>query len=101
MDLNLHSTQKHHLPDWPAAASAGFAAGAVLMVLQLFWSVFVSDSSPWAVSHMTAAIVMGSATLQSSDFPWFVDWRGTETLLGHLIFGETAALLYWELNRQN
>ena len=68
MDLNLHSYQKQHLPDWPAAASAGFAAGAVLMLLQLFWSAFVSDSSPWAVSHMIAAIVMGSATLQSSDF---------------------------------
>lgn len=163
MNLNLHSYQKQHLPDWPAAATAGFAAGAVLMVLELFWSILVSDNSPWAVSHMIAAIVMGPATLQSSDFsldvvavalsahyflgvvfglmlaaiivpfrldssvgmlsltgavfgaalyllnfygmthffPWFVDWRGTETVLTHLIFGVTAALLYWKLNRQN
>lgn len=163
MDLNLRSYQEQHLPDWPAAATAGFAAGAVVMVLELFWTALVSDSSPWAVSHMLAAVVMGPETLQSPDFsvtvvavalaahyalgvvfglmlvaiivhfrldssvgmtalagavfgaalylinfygmtyffPWFVDWRGSQTLLAHLIFGETAALLYWELNRQN
>lgn len=162
MDLHLHSYHPQHMPDWPAAAAAGFAAGAVMMLLEMFWSALASDTSPWVVSHMIAAIVMGPATLQSTEFnleivamalaahyvlgvifglllaailvpfrldsslgmaalvgavfgsalyllnfyvmtyffPWFVEWRGTQTLLAHLIFGETAALLYMELNRQ-
>lgn len=162
MDLHLRFYHPQHVPDWPAAAVAGFAAGAVMMLLEMFWSALASDTSPWAVSHMIAAIVMGPATLQSTDFnlevvavalaahyvlgicfglllaamlmpfrldaslglvavvgavfgavlylmnfyvmtyffPWFVEWRGTHTLLAHLIFGETAALLYLELNRQ-
>ena len=161
MDLHLHSYQRQLQPDWPAAAVAGLAAGALLMVLELFWSTLVSGASPWAVSHMIAAIVTGPATLQSADFsvtvvavalaahyvlgvvfglvlaaiivpfgldssvgmvalagavfgaalyllnfygmtrffPWFVDGRGVQTLVTHLIFGVTAALLYWKLNR--
>lgn len=162
MDLKLHSYPRHRLPDWAAAATAGFAAGAVVMVLELFWSTLASGRGPWGVSHMIAAIVMGPAVLQSNDFslavvsvalvahyilgiafgvilavivapflrdsnvglvllagavfgallyllnfhgmthffPWFADWRGTRALLMHLVFGLTAALLYWKLNRQ-
>jgi len=161
MDLRMHSYRWQRLPDWPAAAVAGFAAGAVLMVLELLWSALVSGGSPWAASHMIAAIVMGPGTLQSSDFslyvvavalaahyllgivfglvigaiiapfrsdstvgmvslagavfgvvlyllnfygmvhffPWFVEWRGAATVVTHLIFGMTAALLYWKLDR--
>lgn len=163
MDLKLHSYPRQRLPDWAAAATAGFAAGAVVMVLELFWSTLVSGRGPWVVSHMIAAIVLGPATLQSNDFslavvavalvahyvlgvvfgvifaliiapfirdssvgavslagavfgallyllnfhgmthffPWFIEWRGTEALLSHLVFGLTAALLYWKLNRQD
>lgn len=68
MDLNLRSYPEQHLPDWPAAATAGFASGAVLMVLEMFWSALVSASSPWLASHMVAAIVLGPQTLQSPDF---------------------------------
>lgn len=162
MDLHLHSYPRLRQPDWAAAASAGFAAGAVVMVLELFWSILAHSTSPWAVSHLIAAIVMGPATLQSSEFnvavvgvallahyalgvvfglllaiaiaslsldsslgmvsvagvvfgaflyllnfhgmthffPWFIHLRGTETLWTHLIFGVTAALLYWKLNRR-
>ncbi len=162
MDLHLHSYPRLRLPDWPAAATAGFAAGAVVMVLELFWSILAYNTGPWTVSHMIAAIVMGPAILQSSEFsvvvvavallahyalgivfglllaiaiaslsldssvgmvsvagvvfgaalyllnfhgmtrffPWFINFRGTETLWIHLIFGVTAALLYWKLNRR-
>lgn len=162
MDLKLHSYPRQRQPDWAAAATAGFAAGAVVMVLELFWSAVVSSHGPWVVSHLIAAIVLGPATLQSSAFsvtvvalallahyvlgiafglllaaliapfmldsspgkvslagvvfgallyllnfhgmthffPWFIDWRGTEALFTHLIFGVTAALMYWKLNRQ-
>lgn len=162
MDLHLHSYPRLRQPDWAAAASAGFAAGAVVMVLELFWAILAHSASPWAVSHLVAAIVMGPATLQSNEFsvavvavallahyalgvvfglllaltiaalsldssvgllsvagvvfgaalylldfhgmtrffPWFIALRGTETLCIQLIFGVTAALLYWKLKRQ-
>lgn len=162
MDLHLHSYPRLRRPDWAAAASAGFTAGAVVMVLELFWSLLAYNTGPWAVSHLIAAIVMGPATLQSSEFsvavvavallahyalgvvfglllaiaitslsldssvgmvsvagvvfgaclyllnfhgmtrffPWFINLRGAETLWMHLIFGVTAALLYWKLNRR-
>jgi len=162
MDFHMHSYRWQRQPDWPAAAVAGLAAGAVLMVLELFWLTWVAGGNPWAASHMIAAVVMGPDPLQSSGFslsvvtvalaahyvlggvfglllaaiivqfhldssvgmvslagalfgaalyllnfygmvrffPWFVDWRGTATLVNHLIFGLTAALLYWKLNRR-
>jgi ribose/xylose/arabinose/galactoside ABC-type transport system permease subunit len=161
MDLLMHIYRRQRQPDWPAAAVAGLAAGAVLMVLELLWLTWVAGASPWAASHMIAAIVMGPDTLQSSGFslgvvavallahyvlgsvfglvfaaivaplhldarvvrlalagavfgvalyllnfygmvrffPWFVDWRGTATLVNHVIFGITAAFFYWKLDR--
>jgi hypothetical protein len=73
MELRMHS---HHLearaPDWLAAAVSGFAAGAVLMVLELLWSTMGMDVSPWATSHRIAAIVMGPDVLQSTDFSFSV-----------------------------
>ena len=148
-------------PDWPAALAAGLAAGATLMVLELFWAASLGDVGPWAVSRKVAAIVLGPAVLQSPDFalgvvalallihyllgvfsgavvgaliagfavepgllaiqaigalfgvivyavnfygltaifPWFADLRGIATLIGHLVFGITAALVYWKLHR--
>lgn len=69
MELHIHS---HHLearaPDWAAAAVSGFAAGAVLMVLELLWSSIVTGVNPWITSHKIAAIVMGPDALQSSSF---------------------------------
>jgi ribose/xylose/arabinose/galactoside ABC-type transport system permease subunit len=161
MDLHMSSTASRRLPDWPAAAVAGLAAGAVLMVLELFWATLVAGDSPWVASHMIAAMVMGPDALQTSHFslyivavalvahyllgalfglllaaiivrlqlasnvgalalagavfggalyllnfygmvqffPWFASWRGAATLATHLLFGITAALLYWKLDR--
>ncbi|PUA18503.1 hypothetical protein [Glaciimonas sp. PCH181] len=69
MELHMHS---HHLesrrPDWAAAAVSGFVGGAVLMVLELLWSSLIVGASPWAMSHMISAIVMGRDVLQSTDF---------------------------------
>ena len=69
MELHMHS---HHweqrMPDWTVAAVSGFAAGAVLMVLELLWSTIIMGTSPWVMSHMIAAIVLGRDALQSTDF---------------------------------
>jgi hypothetical protein len=148
--------------DWPAAAVAGLAAGAILMMLDLFWSIAVTEAGPWAAPRMIAAIVMGPQVLQSSGFdvsvvalallahyafgisggialaaistllrfdstlalaaltgaafgaalylfnfygmsnffPWFGEVRGWPTFLINLIFGVSAAVLYWKLERR-
>jgi hypothetical protein len=69
MDIRLPRLHwEHRLPDWPAAAAAGFAAGAALMVLELLWTSFVTGDNPWQVSHLIAAILMGPGPLQSTGF---------------------------------
>jgi hypothetical protein len=164
MELHAHT---HHWvrrsPDWRAAAVAGFAAGAILMVLELFWSASGAGENPWEISHMVAAIVAGPDTLGPSGFelgvmalalvihyvlgimfglilgavmapfhldssaglaltiggvfglllyvfnffgltalfPWFVELRSGATLVAHLIFGMSAAFLYWKLERDD
>ena len=90
MKLDLNSYQGQRLPDWAAAATAGFAAGAVLMVLELFWSALVSGNSPWAVSHMIAAIVIGPTTLQSADFAFEVI---AIALVAHYVLGVIFGLV--------
>lgn len=60
--------REHRRVDWPAAAVAGFAAGAVLMVLDLLWSIATTGEGPWATSHRIAAIVTGSQAAASTQF---------------------------------
>ncbi len=38
------------------------------MVLDLFWSSAIMNTSPWATSRMIAATVMGADTIESSGF---------------------------------
>ncbi|HYD82334.1 MAG TPA: hypothetical protein VEC06_21225 [Paucimonas sp.] len=149
-------------PDWTAAAVSGFVAGAVLMVLELLWSVTVAGEKPWATTHMIAALLMGTDALHSMDFSlgvaimalvthyvlgiffavilamimapfhldssagmalaagavfglllywfnfygmvrfftWFEELRGWPSIVAHLVFGMTAALAYWKLERR-
>ncbi|HEX6704980.1 MAG TPA: hypothetical protein VF169_09490 [Albitalea sp.] len=162
MELHLHWPHRmQHQVDWPAAAVSGFAAGAVLMVLELAWAA-AGGRSPWATSYNIAAIVMGRELLQSPVFsigivilalaihyalgivfglllgsllsnylpgwgpvevtsvgavfglalyaldfyllaplfPWIAELRGGPAFMAHLVFGMSAALLYWKLQRR-
>lgn len=73
MELQLESHAWHaRRPDWAAAVTSGLIGGAVLMVLDLLWSVAVSGDSPWRTSHLIAATVMGQDVLQSSEFSFGV-----------------------------
>ncbi|MEN7529703.1 MULTISPECIES: hypothetical protein [unclassified Cupriavidus] len=69
MELHMHS---HHyvrrLPDWSAAAVSGVVAGALLLLMELFWSTMMSDGHPWGMTRIIAAIVMGQDVLQTSMF---------------------------------
>lgn len=85
MELQM---QSHHYvarqPDWIAAAAAGFVGGAVVMVMELFWSTVVIDVSPWAAAHLVAAMVLGRDVLESTAFSFGVV---ATALLIHYILG--------------
>ena len=61
-------TWKWRATDWTAAAVSGFAAGAVLMVLDLVWSAIFNPDGPWRTSHMIAPIFTGAESLQTSGY---------------------------------
>lgn len=66
MELHLESHRfTQRLPDWRAAALAGLAAGVVFLVLDGLVAWAMTGSSPWAPTHMIAAIVMGRDALSS------------------------------------
>jgi cytochrome c oxidase subunit II len=66
MELPLRSLDREHrAPNWLVAAVSGFAAGAVLMVLDMIWSSMVAGGGPWQTSHMIAPIFMPEIVQQS------------------------------------
>jgi hypothetical protein len=69
MDTPLELQHRRwHPTDWVAAAVAGFAAGAVLMVLDLIWSSIFAVDGPWRTSHMIAPIFVGADSLTQGDY---------------------------------
>lgn len=69
MELHLQSHRwQARLPDWAAAAVAGFGAGGVLMLLELSWSAITNAADPWQATHMIAALVMSWDVLQTSGY---------------------------------
>ncbi|MFC7299912.1 hypothetical protein [Herminiimonas aquatilis] len=91
MELHMHSHRwEQRSPDWTVAAVSGFAAGAVLMVLELLWSTVIMGASPWETSHMVAAIVMGQDVLQSTDFNLTIV---AVALITHYVLGVVFALI--------
>ncbi len=62
--MHLHRWERHE-PDWTAAAVSGFAAGAVLMVLELLWAGLLSGASTWRIPHLVAAILLGPESLRA------------------------------------
>ena len=162
--LYLHRWERR-APDWLAAAVAGFAAGAVLMVLELAWAALSGSNGPWRISQLVSALLLGPGSLQVSPyhfdtgvvilalfthyvlgaafgmvlgfilagfhydtsllavpligaafgallylfnfialtqwFSWFAELRGWTTFVSHLVFGVSAALLYWKLARRS
>lgn len=91
--------------DWVAAAVAGFAAGAVLMVLDLLWSAIFHPDGPWRTSHMIAPIFSGVADgLQTGDFRFSVSVVAiallTHYVLG-IVFGLVLAAILVQLRLDN
>jgi len=92
MELNI---QSHH---WQRRASracavavAGLAGGALVIVLEFFWSTMVLDESPWQPTHKIAAMVMGRSALeQMSVFSFSI--VGTALVL-HYVLGAIMGMM--------
>ena len=97
MDTLLGSRSwKWRATDWTAAAVSGFAAGAVLMVLDLFWSAFFTPEGPWRTSHMIAPIFTGADSLPTTGYRFSIGVvaiaLATHYALG-IVFGLAMATL--------
>jgi hypothetical protein len=92
--MQLH-IQSHHwewrMPDWLAAAVAGFAGGAVVIILEFFWSMLVLSESPWRPTHKIAAMVMGPSALeQMSNFSFGIV---ATALVLHYVLGTVMGMI--------
>jgi hypothetical protein len=101
MDALLGLRSRHwRATDWPAAAVAGFAAGAVLMVLDLIWSAVFDPHGPWRISHMVAPILTGSPPPAGAGYAFDVGVVAialiTHYVLG-VVFGAVMAFLMAQL----
>jgi hypothetical protein len=86
--------------DWTAAAVAGLAAGAVLMVLDLLWSSFFNAHGPWRISHMIAPIFVGTAVPGAGDYAFNTTVVGIGLALHYLlgiVFGLAIAAVIEQL----
>ncbi len=91
LGLHLHRWERRE-PDWMAAAVAGFAAGAVLMVMELVWAALASTDGPWRISQLVAAITMGPGTLLAS--PHSLDTSVVAVALAtHYVLGVAFGML--------
>ncbi|HJV53323.1 MAG TPA: hypothetical protein VJ652_17790 [Noviherbaspirillum sp.] len=71
------------------------------MILAAIMAPFRFDSSPSMAVAIGAIFGLLLYLLNfyglARMFPWFMDLRGWPNLIGHLIFGMTAAFMYWKL----
>lgn len=94
MDLHL---PLHHWegrqPNVGAAAVAGFAAGAVLMVIELAWAAFAGGDATWRTAQLVAALMLGPTdTLYGSPDVFDPGIVGV-ALLTHYLLGTGFGLL--------
>ena len=91
---------KWRATDWTAAAVSGFAAGAVLMVLDLVWSALFNPDGPWRTSHMIAPIFTGLHSPPTSGYGFNLGVVAislvTHYVLG-IVFGLAIAALLVQL----
>ena len=93
MELRQQSLHRERrAPDWPVAAVSGFAAGAVLMMLDLLWSSAVAEGGPWRTSHMIAPMFIGPDAAQTSGFHFSVPVVAI-ALAAHYTLGIVSGLL--------
>jgi hypothetical protein len=96
---------------------SGFSAGVVVLALVIHYLLgalfgmalaalvteFHSEGKPGAMETLGAlfgaVLYLFDFHVMSFVFPWFAQMRGWSTFMAHLVFGVSAALLYWKLSR--
>jgi len=69
MELRLREHRwKARMPDWAAAAVAGFGAGGILMLLEIVFVTVTGDADPWRTTRMIAALLMDTPVLDASGY---------------------------------
>lgn len=69
MELRLREHRwEARLPDFAAAAVAGFGAGGVLMLLEVCVVAASSSNASWQTTRMVAALMMGTDVLDASGY---------------------------------
>jgi hypothetical protein len=87
MELRLHL--ERGMPrdvDLFAAAVAGFAGGALLMVLELAWTASMSAEGPWRITQLVAALTLGEGILGETR-AYFDAFVVAVALLTHYVLG--------------
>lgn len=95
MELHMHPHGwDARAPDWAAAAVSGFAAGAIMMVVELLWTTNLMGVTPWTISHKIGAILLGTDALRSHEFSIIVVGVAlvTHYVLG-IVFGMILAAI--------
>jgi len=90
--LRLHHWEGRS-PDLMAAAVAGFAAGAVLMVLELLWAGAMMGEAPWRISQFVAALSMGPYSVLHAPAHVFDPTTVGVALLTHYVLGISFGLV--------
>ena len=69
MELHLREHRwEARVPDWGAAAVAGFGAGGVLMLLEIIFVTATGSTDPWQATRMIAALLLDTHVLDRSAF---------------------------------
>lgn len=84
--LRLHHWEGRS-PDLMAAAAAGFAAGAVLMVMELAWAAVYQSDALWRIPQLVAALTMGPYTTLHAPADVFDPAIVGVALLTHYVLG--------------
>lgn len=94
MELRWHLDRRERREtDWFAAGVAGFAAGAVLMVVEFAWAATVGTEGPWRISQLVAALSLGPGkALQASSHVFDFGIVAT-ALVTHYALGVAFGLL--------
>ena len=87
------------------ALATHYAAGVVFgIAAAVIGAGFHYDTRPAVMAAMGAAfgaaLYVFSFHFATLAFPWLVELRGWPTVVAHLIFGITGALMYWQLARR-
>jgi hypothetical protein len=90
--LRLHHWEGRQ-PDLVAAAVAGIAAGALLMVMELLWAGAMQGETPWRISQLVAAITMGPYTTLHAPANVFDPTIIGVALLTHYVLGIAFGLV--------